>query len=95
MPDKDMGDVLQYYLSSYKSSRSYPALKSLMQKERERLELEEVRGPDDGNDQYCHVCDDGGELLCCEYCPRAYHVEVRACVSHRSSNSSSTFLNPF
>ena len=46
-----------------------------MQKERERLEAEEMRGPDDGNDQYCRICDDGGELLCCEFCPRAYHIE--------------------
>ena len=46
-----------------------------MKKERERLEAEERRGPDDGNDQWCRLCDDGGELMCCEFCPRAYHLE--------------------
>ena len=23
--------------------------------------------------EYCHICKDGGELLCCEGCPRVYH----------------------
>ena len=24
---------------------------------------------------YCHRCKDGGELLCCDKCPLAYHLE--------------------
>ena len=78
MPDKNMGDILQYYLASYKSSRNYPQLKVVMTEERERKEREEeeelLKG--DGNDDYCALCDDGGgELLCCEFCPRVYHIE--------------------
>ena len=24
---------------------------------------------------YCHTCKDGGELLCCDFCPLAYHLK--------------------
>ena len=24
---------------------------------------------------YCHTCRDGGELLCCDFCPLAYHLK--------------------
>lgn len=24
---------------------------------------------------YCHTCRDGGELLCCDKCPKAYHLQ--------------------
>ena len=25
--------------------------------------------------EYCKVCKDGGELLCCDYCPGTYHMK--------------------
>lgn len=28
----------------------------------------------DGNQFYCHVCGDFGEIVCCDGCPRAYHL---------------------
>ncbi|KAL4163683.1 hypothetical protein KRP22_005111 [Phytophthora ramorum] len=28
----------------------------------------------DHNRWYCNICKDGGELLCCERCPRAFHM---------------------
>ncbi len=30
------------------------------------------------NDDVCHVCADGGSLVCCERCPRSFHAECHA-----------------
>ena len=29
----------------------------------------------DGNYEVCFYCQDGGDLLCCDSCPRSYHIE--------------------
>lgn len=29
---------------------------------------------DDEHQEFCRVCKDGGELLCCDSCPSAYHT---------------------
>lgn len=32
-------------------------------------------GPaNDHHEEFCKVCNDGGELLCCDHCPSAYHT---------------------
>ena len=39
---------------------------------------QEENGPqekeDDAHMEFCQVCKDGGELLCCDNCPSAYHI---------------------
>jgi len=43
----------------------------------------------DPNEDYCAVCRNGGDLLCCENCPRVYHLpcHVPAIASFPSDNT--------
>ncbi len=47
------------------------------EEEEAEVEDEEVRGVDSEGEHadYCHTCKDGGELLCCDRCPLAYHLK--------------------
>jgi len=47
------------------------------EKENVQAELEqqeEEQAPNDYHNEFCKVCKDGGELLCCDSCPSAYHT---------------------
>ncbi|XP_060052634.1 transcription intermediary factor 1-alpha isoform X2 [Erinaceus europaeus] len=38
------------------------------------LHVGELRKEDDPNEDWCAVCQNGGELLCCEKCPKVFHL---------------------
>ncbi|XP_028654175.1 chromodomain-helicase-DNA-binding protein 3 isoform X1 [Erpetoichthys calabaricus] len=40
----------------------------------EELEDECEKEEEDDHMEYCRICKDGGELLCCDSCPSSYHI---------------------
>lgn len=34
-----------------------------------------LQDEEDGNVSHCHVCTTGGDLICCDFCPRSFHKE--------------------
>ncbi|KAI1301466.1 Chromodomain-helicase-DNA-binding protein Mi-2 -like protein [Halotydeus destructor] len=44
------------------------------QEEAEEAEVAAVPGKDDNHMEFCRVCKDGGELLCCDSCPSSFHT---------------------
>jgi hypothetical protein len=41
----------------------------------EKEKFVEGEVPEDGNVDFCHACKNHGNLLCCDFCPRAFHME--------------------
>lgn len=39
------------------------------------VETHSLQSSSDPNEDWCSVCHDGGELLCCGSCPRVYHLQ--------------------
>ncbi|XP_074312126.1 protein CHROMATIN REMODELING 4 isoform X2 [Silene latifolia] len=64
--DKDLGDV---------SARDLSSPKELNDSEQKSDRLTSKRKGNDGYYYECVICDLGGNLLCCESCPRTYHLE--------------------
>eukprot|EP00804_Cyclotella_cryptica_P003551 CCRYP_002166-RC/>CCRYP_002166-RC protein AED:0.06 eAED:0.06 QI:149/1/1/1/1/1/5/736/887 len=63
---RPIGFCLWYYYSKYKPSKYYAALKNHMKEQ----QSQEGRNRDE-----CTICEEGGELLCCDTCSNAYHLK--------------------
>jgi len=42
---------------------------------------------EDGNVDHCYVCKGHGNLLCCDFCPRAFHVDCLGADKHLASDA--------
>lgn len=72
MRTKTLNNCLGYYYGSFKMSADYAQLKTMRRHEGKQdmpcLEDE------DELINYCAVCQDGGELLCCDSCDKSFHL---------------------
>jgi hypothetical protein len=66
---KDMGDILSYYLGTYKKSDEYRLLKTVLIEEK----IDKARSSIHHIDQ-CAICEDGGSLLICDGCESEWHM---------------------
>ncbi|KAM6967695.1 chromodomain-helicase-DNA-binding protein 4 isoform 2-T3 [Aplochiton taeniatus] len=57
---------------SSRSSRSKKKSKSA--KKKKKVETEDGDGYETDHQDYCEVCQQGGEIILCDTCPRAYHM---------------------
>ncbi|XP_028280173.1 chromodomain-helicase-DNA-binding protein 4 isoform X2 [Parambassis ranga] len=57
---------------SNRSSRSKKKPKSA--KKKKKVETEDGDGYETDHQDYCEVCQQGGEIILCDTCPRAYHM---------------------
>ncbi len=62
--------------SGYEESSKPPSDEEDEEEEEEEEEMEEEGGSDSEGEHadYCNKCKDGGELLCCDSCPLAFHL---------------------
>lgn len=63
--DKSLNNILTYYYGTYKHFNDYKTMK------RSRL-LDQERN--NKNSDECQICNDGGNLICCDSCENAYHL---------------------
>jgi len=70
MGNKEMGDIIAYYLGHYKKSEDYRLLKTVRMEER----IEKAQQPNHDAD-HCVICGEGGNLLICDGCESEWHME--------------------
>ncbi|CAF91815.1 unnamed protein product, partial [Tetraodon nigroviridis] len=70
--DGSMNSVSMSEGSNSRNSRSKK--KSLKSKPKKKKEAEDGDGYETDHQDYCEVCQQGGEIILCDTCPRAYHM---------------------
>lgn len=70
MTNKEMGDIIAYYLGRYKKSDDYRLLKNVRIQERKDKAEQSNHDVD-----HCAACGEGGNLLICDGCESEWHME--------------------
>ncbi|XP_068616413.1 chromodomain-helicase-DNA-binding protein 4 [Brachionichthys hirsutus] len=71
--DSDFEDG-SFSVSDGSNRSSRPKKKSKNTKKKKKVETEEGDGYETDHQDYCEVCQQGGEIILCDTCPRAYHM---------------------
>ncbi|XP_056154916.1 chromodomain-helicase-DNA-binding protein 4a isoform X1 [Lampris incognitus] len=74
--DFDDGSMNSVSVSDGSNSRSSRAKKkpSKSKPKKKKVEVEDGDGYETDHQDYCEVCQQGGEIILCDTCPRAYHM---------------------
>ncbi|KAM9806391.1 chromodomain-helicase-DNA-binding protein 4 isoform 2-T2 [Syngnathus typhle] len=74
-PDVDSDfDESNFSVSEGSSRSSRSKKKSKSSKKKKKVETEDGDGYETDHQDYCEVCQQGGEIILCDTCPRAYHM---------------------
>ncbi|KAG2470267.1 CHD4 protein, partial [Polypterus senegalus] len=73
--DFDDGSMNSYSVSDGSNSRSSRSRKKPKAVRKKKKGEEDGDGYETDHQDYCEVCQQGGEIILCDTCPRAYHME--------------------
>uniref|UniRef100_A0A3Q3WS78 Uncharacterized protein n=1 Tax=Mola mola TaxID=94237 RepID=A0A3Q3WS78_MOLML len=71
--DSDFDDG-SFSVSDGSNRSSRPKKKPKSSKKKKKVETEDGDGYETDHQDYCEVCQQGGEIILCDTCPRAYHM---------------------
>ncbi|KAM9434406.1 chromodomain-helicase-DNA-binding protein 4a isoform 2-T2 [Clarias gariepinus] len=71
--DFDDGSINSVSVSDSSNSRSSRSKKKPKPKKKKKVD-EDADGYETDHQDYCEVCQQGGEIILCDTCPRAYHM---------------------
>ncbi|KAI1885786.1 hypothetical protein AGOR_G00207380 [Albula goreensis] len=72
--DFDDGSMNSFTVSDGSNSRSSRSKKKAKSAKKKKKVEEDADGYETDHQDYCEVCQQGGEIILCDTCPRAYHM---------------------
>ncbi|KAJ8268356.1 hypothetical protein COCON_G00135280 [Conger conger] len=72
--DFDDGSMNSFSVSDGSNSRSSRSKKTTKTAKKKKKVDEDADGYETDHQDYCEVCQQGGEIILCDTCPRAYHM---------------------